>query len=345
MRRARSSEPTTCAGLAYFLAAALFFSLRFILDVFLLTVSPSREVLTAVRFSSSVISSVIFSASKALLGAILDSAVKAFKLESCTSLGALKFWALILGATRYVGQYSWSVATEPRYIMLAIAARFAVDLCRKVGKQQLIITLPSGRVRMTTKAQLFGPLVTYATFLTRCTRGKEQSTTSLARNLPAVVRFVALLLLGWSTRGAVVASPAAAAVLSPPPPLPSCRTYAGFPLECSELERARAFNRDVMPSLRSANYRKVRSQMTAFGLSGFIWHVGHACPDPSKQTTTDKEDYGWNLFAQHAVDNAKLSGCLVSCKEARHAGASVPCTDGIRCERNCTAGTHARLDG
>ena len=95
MRRARSSEPATCAGLAYFLAAALFFSLRFILDVFLLTVSPSREVLTAVRFSSSVISSVIFSASKALLGAILDSAVKAFKLESCTSLGALKFWALI----------------------------------------------------------------------------------------------------------------------------------------------------------------------------------------------------------------------------------------------------------
>jgi hypothetical protein len=79
--------------------------------------------------------------------------------------------------------------------------------------------------------------------------------------------------------------------------------------------------------------------MNEAGLQSFTWHVGHACPDPSKSSSTDSEDYGWNLFAQHAVDNSKLSACLVSCREAEYVGAlHVPCTEQIGgCQRSCTA--------
>ena len=68
--------------------------------------------------------------------------------------------------------------------------------------------------------------------------------------------------------------------------------------------------------------------MTLYGLIGYRWHVGHACPDPRKTSLTDAEDYGWNLFAQYAGDNVDLSRCLVSCFETKHiAAAHVQCDD------------------
>ena len=49
------------------------------------------------------------------------------------------------------------------------------------------------------------------------------------------------------------------------------------------------------------------------------------------------EDYGWNLFAQHAVDNSHLGHCLVSCAEAGHVGAHhVRCTQGKECVHRCS---------
>ena len=76
--------------------------------------------------------------------------------------------------------------------------------------------------------------------------------------------------------------------------------------------------------------------MTAHGLPGHAWEVGHACPDPSKRTSTDAEDRGWNLFAQHPADNARLGHCLVSCAEAEYLGAlHVRCTDAKGCVARC----------
>lgn len=97
-----------------------------------------------------------------------------------------------------------------------------------------------------------------------------------------------------------------------------CTSYTGFPVDCSELARVRAFNREVMPQLAKAKYDSVRKTMTAHGLHGHVWHAGHACPDPYKKSKHDEEDHGWNLFAQHALDNYKLGHCLVSCAEAMH---------------------------
>ena len=49
------------------------------------------------------------------------------------------------------------------------------------------------------------------------------------------------------------------------------------------------------------NYRKYRKEMTAFGLPGKNWHVGHIAPN-EKGTGRDKgpEDLGWNLMALDA---------------------------------------------
>ena len=72
-----------------------------------------------------------------------------------------------------------------------------------------------------------------------------------------------------------------------------CSTFTGQPLSCSELLRAQAFNTRVMPSLMDESYRKIRAEMTKYGLFGSGWHVGHACPDPRKANTGDDEDYGY----------------------------------------------------
>ena len=108
-----------------------------------------------------------------------------------------------------------------------------------------------------------------------------------------------------------------------------CTSFTGLPIDCSELERIREFNSWVMPSLKGSSIHSVRKAMNKRGLHGHVWHVGHACPDPSKSSSRNEEDYGWNLFAQHAVDNTNLGHCLVSCSEAMHVGAAhVRCTHG-----------------
>ena len=70
---------------------------------------------------------------------------------------------------------------------------------------------------------------------------------------------------------------------------------------CAELQRVRDFNRKVMPRLQTAGIASVRKAATKHGLHGHVWHVGHACPDPSKSSARDVEDYGWNLFATHIL--------------------------------------------
>jgi hypothetical protein len=148
-----------------------------------------------------------------------------------------------------------------------------------------------------------------------------------------------------------------------------CASFTGVPVPCAELQRVRYFNRHVMPSLKSSGYKTVREEMTARGLLGHVWHVGHACPNPSKSHKHDREDYGehiscrlpsfpgtsvhsapcvshaacaalctgWNLFAQHDRDNTKLGHCLVSCEEAEYVEAvHVRCTNNHDCVRSCS---------
>ena len=124
------------------------------------------------------------------------------------------------------------------------------------------------------------------------------------------------------------------APLATPPQ--KCASFGGFPIECEELRRIREFNSQAMPQMRDVGYRGIRNAMNDRGFPGHIWHVGHACPDPSKKSTRNEEDFGWNLFAQHAVDNANLGHCLVSCAEAEHMGAHhVRCTHGDACLQFC----------
>ena len=116
----------------------------------------------------------------------------------------------------------------------------------------------------------------------------------------------------------------------------ACTSFIGYPVPCDELRRVREFNGKVMPGLRNAGYHTVRRAMNAHGLLGHAWHVGHACPDPSKKTTRNKEDFGHNLIAQHAADNLRLGHCLISCAEADHLGAShVQCTRSKLCIPAC----------
>ena len=126
--------------------------------------------------------------------------------------------------------------------------------------------------------------------------------------------------------------PAAFRPQAPERPLEKCASHTGFPIPCDELERVRDFNSRVMPTMRDAHYRVIRKAITEQGLAAHVWHVGHAIPDPSKSSTQNREDYGWNLFAQHAVDNLKLGHCLVSCAEAHHVGAHhVQCSTSTQC--------------
>lgn len=122
-----------------------------------------------------------------------------------------------------------------------------------------------------------------------------------------------------------------------PGPKDRCTTFSGQPLACHELQRARAFNRDIMPTMQLATYRAVRRAMTEYGLYGSAWQVGHACPDPDKRNTNQREDHGWNLLAQHPADNVLLGHCLVSCAEAKYLEAlHVNCTHASNCIPDCS---------
>ena len=123
-----------------------------------------------------------------------------------------------------------------------------------------------------------------------------------------------------------------------PTPEERCTTFSAQPLACHELQRAREFNREIMPTMLKATYREVRRAMTNYGLYGSAWHVGHACPDPDKRNTTQREDHGWNLMAQHPADNVPLGHCLVSCAETKYMEAlHVQCTTSSRCISDCSA--------
>ena len=80
-----------------------------------------------------------------------------------------------------------------------------------------------------------------------------------------------------------------------------CASFTGFPVSCAELQSVRGFNREVMRGMRTSSSASVRKAMNRHGLPGHVWHVGHACPDPSKSSARDVEDYGWNLFATHIL--------------------------------------------
>jgi hypothetical protein len=121
-----------------------------------------------------------------------------------------------------------------------------------------------------------------------------------------------------------------------PPFKAMCVSFTGFPVSCDELQRARDFNEEVMPKMKSFGARRIRRAMNEHGLPGHVWHVGHACPDPSKKSADDNEDFGWNLFAQHAGDNAHLGHCLVTCSEADYMRAGhVRCTRSSLCVQAC----------
>lgn len=115
-----------------------------------------------------------------------------------------------------------------------------------------------------------------------------------------------------------------------------CTKFNGDSISCRLLDRARRFNRKKMPGLKSSSYGAVRKAITEYGLSGETdpqWDVGHACPDPNKKSSADKEDRGWNLFAQEHEDNFRLAHCLVTCAEAKHYGADhVFCTTKDGCQ-------------
>ena len=53
--------------------------------------------------------------------------------------------------------------------------------------------------------------------------------------------------------------------------------------------------------------------MSAFGLPGSRWHVGHIAPN-EKGSGRDKgpEDLGWNLMALDRYDNIKISDDAVT---------------------------------
>jgi len=116
----------------------------------------------------------------------------------------------------------------------------------------------------------------------------------------------------------------------------ACTSFNGLPIACTELERVRTFNRAVMPRLGAARISRVRREMNAHNLLGHVWHVGHACPDPRKDSARDEEDHGCNLFAQFSADNSQLGPCLVSCAEAEYVSAHhVQCTRSDECIRRC----------
>lgn len=115
-----------------------------------------------------------------------------------------------------------------------------------------------------------------------------------------------------------------------------CTSFRGYPVDCEELRRIREFNAEVMPRMLSVGSRGIRKAMNERGFLGHVWHVGHACPDPSKKSSRNGEDFGSNLFAQHAQDNMELGHCLVSCAEAEYVGAyHVRCTRAESCIPSC----------
>jgi hypothetical protein len=219
------------------------------------------------------------------------------------------------------------------------------------------------------KRHVWVPLAWWATF-TRVSSGREEPRGGwsygcnwfLYRTTPWVIRLALFFILSssWPHSGATLrglttyrhaltwphrAEPSHDLYSTPvdrlhpkpsPPAHEACTSFRGHPVDCDELRRIREFNAQVMPHMLRVGYRGIRKAMNDRGFRGHMWHVGHACPDPSKMSTRDEEDYGWNLFAQYAPDNTDLSNCLVSCSEAEFfSAAHVHCTQRAHCIKTC----------
>jgi len=250
------------------------------------------------------------------------------------------------------------------YSIFAISARWALWCCilRAMLTTLMDDTMVVGQLR---KRHVWVPLAWLVTFM-RVSSGREAPRRTwqsghrhhLCRTVPWVLR-LGVLSTSWPTlhtlprahfqehlfdppQMPLAFEPEPQQQFNPPPQhfdVQACTSFTGFPVTCEELRRIREFNSEVMPHMRNTGYRGIRKAMNERGFHGHTWHVGHACPDPSKKSMRNEEDFGWNLFAQHAVDNANLGHCLVSCTEAEQVGAyHVRCTHSDHCVQTCTAG-------
>ena len=239
--------------------------------------------------------------------------------------------------------------------IFGISVRWGLRCCilRAVLVAMMDDTVVVGRLR---KRHIWVPLAWWVEF-TRVSSGRraphgawqDAHRLFICRAIPWAVR-VCLLSMTWPTLCEVPRAPFAVhSVVQGAEESPEyethfdtpqkCASFSGFPIECEQLRRIREFNGVVMPRMRDAGYRGIRKAMNERSFPGHIWHVGHACPDPSKKSMRNDEDFGWNLFAQHAVDNANLGHCLVSCAEAEHVGAHhVRCTRENACVPSCDDG-------
>ena len=237
--------------------------------------------------------------------------------------------------------YCWSSLERGMFSLLArYVLRFWIlrSLVAKLMDDQIII----GNLR---KVHIWVPLQWFVTF-TRISSGREKPSGEwrggirwvLCHTIPWIVRY-SVFSATWSTLRIIQRcdnDPVIPSALHAGVQDQGCFSFTGVPVPCEELERVRRFNREIMPTMGDSGYRAVRRTMNGHRFPGHVWHVGHACPDPSKEYTSNDEDFGWNLFAQHAVDNLKLGHCLVSCAEAEHMGADhVRCTHSDRCVTTC----------
>ena len=102
-------------------------------------------------------------------------------------------------------------------------------------------------------------------------------------------------------------------------PIPLDENYFGKQIDPAEAALAREWNGIASTGeWDNWNYSKYRREMTAYGLSGYRWHVGHIYPNESgTDRTNDPEDMGWNLMALEASDNRKISDSVVTDEQLR----------------------------
>ena len=310
-------------SLLQFTAIGSFFTTRYLLDV----IFTPRAVHALVRQTA----------------ALFDRIFRAVWYAPVASLMVLYFW----GSLQTISVVSWVIRG---YILRAVLGVILDDT----------LVVPGWK-----KRHVWVPLAWWVTF-TRVSSGREAPQGAwrdgirwfICRAMPWAIRLALFVTLStsWPSRDSSSRGSAghdwsiwphraelSPYLYSPPkdqldrePPPQACTSFGGLPLDCEDLRRIREFNTDVMPRMLDAGYRGIRKVMNDRAFHGHIWHVGHACPDPSKKSTLNEEDYGWNLFAQHALDNMNLGHCLVSCTEAEHVGAHhVRCTRSERCIQTC----------
>ena len=105
---------------------------------------------------------------------------------------------------------------------------------------------------------------------------------------------------------------------APPPPGPDdgtvARNWHGNVIDGKEAALARQWNEKAATGAFDMwKYKKYRKEMTAFGLPGKNWNVGHIIPnEPGSKRDNGPEDHGWNLMALDAEDNRLISNNVVT---------------------------------